>query len=126
MILSEPTIIPITLYDGDDFDQQLNWRVRCGATYELLGYDAKMTFWPSKTDRTAPIYQITAPATAGNGITLANTSPNIWSHILATNVDFALTPPKWYILELQTPTGLDPLINGVWFRFAEGKVTYEV
>lgn len=120
------TTLPITLFDLDDFDLQLNWRVRCGATFSLSDYHAKFTLWPSKTDRTAAIYQITDPFTLGNGITLADTSPNIWVHILAANVDFSATPPKWYILELQTPPGVNPATDGVWFRLAEDKVIYKV
>lgn len=82
-----------------------------------------MTFWPSKTDRSAAIYQITNPQTAGNGIALGDTSPNIWAHIIEDNVDFD-PAPKWYILELQTPAGTDPAVDGVWFRLAMGIVTY--
>ncbi len=120
-----PIILPITLYALDDFDLQLNWRERCGPTYDLQTYDARMTFWPTKIDRSGQIYQITKPMVSGNGITLNDTSPNIWAHILAVNVDFD-PAPGWYILELQTPAGADAGVDGVWFRLAEGKVTYEV
>jgi len=128
MILTTPIIIPITLYKGDDFDLQLNWRVHCGAPFDLTDYNAKMTFWPSKTDRSAPVYQITNPWTLGEGINLNDTSPNIWAHILGVNVDFSTAPAvsKWHILELQTPAGINLGIDGVWFRFAEGKVDYIV
>lgn len=123
----EPILLPQTMYDKDDYDLKLNWRVRCGATYSLLGYDARMTFWPNKTDRTLPfIYQITAPMTIGNGIALDDTSPNIWAHILNTNVNFSANPPRWYILELRTPIGGSPFTAGEWFRLAEGDVKYVV
>lgn len=123
----EPIILPITLYSGDDFDLKLNWRVRCGATYDLGGYDARMTFWASQADITADrsgaIYTLNAPQVSGEGIVLAATSPNIWVHLLSANLDFS-TEPHWQILELRTPVGADPMVDGVWFRLAEGKVTY--
>jgi hypothetical protein len=123
----EPILLPQTLYHLDDYDLKLNWRVRCGATYDLTGYAARMTFWPNKTVRTPPfIYQIDNPFVSGEGIQLTDTSPNIWIHIVDQNVDFITTPPGWYILELQTPTGPNPETDGVWFRRAIGPVTYIV
>jgi hypothetical protein len=122
----EPILLPQTMYDQDDYDLKLNWRVRCGATYSLLGYNAKFTLWPNKTERGTPIYQITAPMVGGNGITLTDTSPNIWIHILFNNVDFATTLPGWYVFEMQTPVGLSPAVDGVWFRRAIGPITYIV
>ncbi len=120
-----PIILPITLYALDDFDLQLNWKVRCGPPYNLTNYNAKMTFWPTKVDRSAPVYQTTNPPVGATGIALSDTSPNIWVHITGSLIDFD-PPPLWYILELQTPTGADSFTDGVWFRFSEGKVTYEV
>lgn len=125
MILDTPLVIPVTLYRLDDFDLQLNWKERCGSTYDLTDYNAKLTFWPTKIDRTAPIYQLTNPVVTGTGILLSDTSPNLWIHAIDTEIDFD-PAPTWCILELQTPAGGDPMIDGVWFRFSEGKVTYVV
>lgn len=120
-----PVILPVTLFRLDDFDLQLNWRVRCGASFSLSGHNAKMTFWPTKIDRSLPILQLTNPRVAGEGILLSDTSPNIWIHALDSTIDFD-PAPKWFILELQTPAGANPAVDGVWFRLAEGGVDYEV
>lgn len=83
-----------------------------------------MTFWPTKTDRSASIYQLTNPQTTGTGINLGATSPNIWAHATENEIDFSDNPPAWYIFELQTPSGPDPAVDGVWFRLYVGPVTY--
>ncbi len=121
-----PIVWPITIFSGDDFDLQLNWRERCGATFSLSDYNARFNLWPSKTDRSSAIYTLTSPFVAGEGIQLADTSPNIWLHILEANTSGFDPVPLWYILELQTPTGPNPEIDGVWFRLVEAPVTYRV
>jgi len=120
-----PVVYPITLYQLDDFDLQLNWRERCGATFDLNGYNARFTLWPTETDRTAFVYQVTNPMIGGNGIMLGNVSPNIWTHITSSFINFD-PRPQWYVLELRTPVGTSPEVSGVWFRRAHGIVTYIV
>lgn len=86
-----------------------------------------MTFWPTEIDRSSFVYQITNPQAAGEGINLDDTSPNIWAHILDTNIDYTIvTAPRWYILELKTPSGPNPATDGVWFRLVQGPVSFVI
>ena len=87
------------MFPGDAWDLTLNWKDENGDPFDLSAHDAVLTFYNGLTI----VKFITNPESAGEGITLAATAPNIVAVIPKANTTIS-PKPLYFILELTPPS----------------------
>jgi hypothetical protein len=107
----EPATYNLTLYQGATWSREMTLKDGSGNVVDLSHYSARMTIRPTPID--SAIVQLTS--SAGGGIVLAATSPNIVVTVSARQTAvMSFISPAYYDLELVSSDGItvDRLLMG--------------